>query len=375
MKIVVIGAGIIGSTIAYHLARKGSDITIVDKGKPGSGASNHSFAWINAGPKSPFGYHDLNRRSMEMWERFVQSLQVDVGLRWGGKVSWEADSARGDELLQRTKLLQTWGYPTRIIDPDTLCMLVPGLDPGPVAVAEYSEIEGHVEPPRVVEACVDKIGALGGQILSDTEVIDIKKDRNGRVDKIFTTNGDIECDVLVIAAGTNTTGLASMIGLDIPQQESPGVVVRTDIQNPLLTSVPVVYMPPIDQLEQEVHIRQLMDGSFMIGEGSQESLARDDSQGHADTLLDRTAHYFPAITGTKAIVEPVGYRPMPLDGYPIVGWTGSPSNVYVALTHSGVTLAPLFGQIATMEILDDANVQFMDGYRPTRTFTLNRYGH
>jgi glycine/D-amino acid oxidase-like deaminating enzyme len=375
MKIVVIGAGIVGSTIAYHLALKGSDITLVDKSKPGCGASNHSFAWINAGPKSPFGYHDLNRRSMEMWERFVQRLQVDVGLRWGGKVSWEADAARADELLQRTKLLQRWGYPTRLIDSDTLCTLVPGLNPGPVVVAEYSEIEGHVEPPRVVKACVSKTVELGGQMLSDTEVIGIEKDRNSRVVKILTTNGDIECDVLVIAAGTDTTVLANMIGIDIPQQESPGVVVRTDIQTALLTSVPVVYMPPIDQQEQEVHIRQLVDGSFMIGEGSQESLALDDSQDHANTLLDRAVRYFPSISGTKAIVEPVGYRPMPLDGYPVIGWAETSSNVYVVLTHSGVTLAPLFGQIASMEILDDTTVQFMEEYRPTRTFTLNRYEH
>ena len=120
-----------------------------------------------------------------------------------------------------------------------------------------------MEPPRVVEACVARIGELGGQILSDTEVIGIEKGKNGRIDKILTANGDIECDVLVIAAGTDTTGLVNMIGIDLPQQESPGVVVRTDIQNALLTSVPVVYMPPIDQLEQEVHIRQLMDLSLI----------------------------------------------------------------------------------------------------------------
>ena len=64
MKAVVIGAGIVGASIGYHLAARGADVTLIDKNKPGSGASSHSFAWINAGPKSPFEYHDLNRRSL-----------------------------------------------------------------------------------------------------------------------------------------------------------------------------------------------------------------------------------------------------------------------------------------------------------------------
>ena len=105
MKAVVIGAGIVGASIGYHLAARGADVTLIDKNKPGSGASSHSFAWINAGPKSPFEYHDLNRRSLEMWERFAQKLNTDVGLRWGGKVSWEAETHRAEELRQRTKLL------------------------------------------------------------------------------------------------------------------------------------------------------------------------------------------------------------------------------------------------------------------------------
>ena len=80
MKAVVIGAGIVGASIGYHLAARGADVTLIDKNKPGSGASSHSFAWINAGPKSPFEYHDLNRRSLEMWERFAQKLRILIYL-------------------------------------------------------------------------------------------------------------------------------------------------------------------------------------------------------------------------------------------------------------------------------------------------------
>ena len=375
MKAVVIGAGIVGASIGYHLAARGADVTLIDKNKPGSGASSHSFAWINAGPKSPFEYHDLNRRSLEMWERFAQKLNTDVGLRWGGKVSWEAETHRAEELRQRTKLLQDWGYPIREISSDSLCAMVPGLDPGPVSVAEYSEIDGHVEPPRVVGACVQKVSDLGGTVLINTEVLSFGRDTQGNVNKVVTSIGDLVCDVVVIAAGVDSSRLAEMIGADVPQQESPGVVVRTDARPALLSNVPVVYMPPINQRERQVHIRQLMDGSFMIGEGSQESMALDDSPQHATELLGRATHYFPELAGTEAIAEPVGYRPMPLDSYPVIGWTQESSNVYISLTHSGVTLAPLIGQVASMEILARADLVFMSSYRPNRKFILTVHDH
>ena len=95
---------------------------------------------------------------------------------------------------------------------------------------------------------------------------------------------------------------------------------------------------------------------MMIGEGTQESLAEDDSQEHADDLLDRARRFLPALNGARAVPVPVGWRPMPLDGYPIMGFTQEAPNLYVALTHSGVTLAPLISQLSMLEICDGAVV-------------------
>ena len=106
---------------------------------------------------------------------------------------------------------------------------------------------------------------------------------------------------------------------------------------------------------------------MMIGEGSQESLAEDDSQAHADDLLERAGAHLPALASAEAIPVPVGWRPMPLDGYPILGFTGEAPNMYIALTHSGVTLAPVISQLAMLEICDGAVVDsVLAPYRLTR---------
>ncbi len=387
LQVVVAGAGIVGASIAYHLAQRGAGVTIVDSGQPGFGASSHSFAWINAGHKSPAGYHDLNRRSLEMWDRFAQRLGGDVGLRWGGKLSWESTSDGAAALKERVRQLQEWGYPTRLLDEAELHALAPELSLGTVTAAEFSEIEGQVEPQMVVDACLRGARELGAKLVEGTSVTAFARSKGSpRVEGLETGSGSLPCDVVVLAAGVNTTELAAMAGIHVPQEESPGVVIRTDPRPRLLSTVPVVYAPaldpdPPDSVRGEIHLRQCHDGTFIIGEGHQESLRQDDTQAHADDLLGRAIHYLPSLAGARAITVPVGYRPMPLDGYPILGFpaTGSPapgsqasgsaeaaSNVYIALTHSGVTLAPVIGELAAIEIIDGVRVESLSPYRPER---------
>ena len=407
LLVVVVGAGIVGASIAYHLAQRGAGVTIVDSGKPGFGASSHSFAWINAGHKSPAAYHDLNRRSLEMWDRFAQRLGCDIGLRWGGKLSWEATSQGAAELKERVRQLQEWGYPSRLLDEAELHQLAPELSLGSVTAAEFSEIEGQVEPQMVVDACLGRARELGAKLVEGTSITAFARSKGGpRFESLETSAGSLPCDAVVLAAGVNTTELAAKAGIHVPQEESPGVVIRTDPRPPLLPTVPVVYAPALDLNHSEIHLRQCHDGSLMIGEGNQESLRRDDTQAHADDLLGRAIHYLPSLAGARAITVPVGYRPMPLDGYPVLGFPapgspapgspapgspapgspapgspapgspapGSPApgsleaapNVYIALTHSGVTLAPLIGELAAIEIVDGVRVETLAPYRPER---------
>ncbi len=371
-KIAVIGAGIMGATIAWRLARRGVSVVLTDKGQPGHGASSHSFAWINAGAKEPAAYHNLNRRSLDMWTRFAQAVGDDgdpatVGLRWGGKVSWEADPANVERLVARVRQLQAWGYPTRLVDAGELRRLEPALEVGPVAAAEYSPNEGQVEPQLVVDGCLRRLGAMGCEILTGTEVLGFERGGDGRVRSLNTSAGSRDVDGVVMAAGTDTTRLASLAGIRVPQAESPGVVIRTTPLPPLLNNVPVVYAPALGDGRREIHIRQCADGRLMIGEGDQESLAEDDSQAHADDLLARARSYLPGIGDAQAIPVPVGWRPMPLDGYPVMGFAAESPNLYVALTHSGVTLAPVLSQLAAQEICEETPADAVLGpYRPQR---------
>ena len=221
--IAVIGAGILGAAIAWRLAARGRRVTLLERGQPGAGASSHSFAWINAGAKQPVAYHNLNRRSLEMWPRFAAAIGDDgnpasIGLRWGGKIAWEsgADPDAAAALTQRVRQLQSWGYPSRLVSAAELAALEPALDFGPVAVAEYSENEGQVEPPLVVDAALRRLAELDAAILPDTPVTGFAQDGGGRITAVATAAGAIPADAVVLAAGTATTDLAALAGVKTP---------------------------------------------------------------------------------------------------------------------------------------------------------------
>ena len=96
-KIVVIGAGIIGTMIAYELVKKGARVILIDKEIPASGASGNSFSWINATyPKKPFSYNLLSQMGIEAYKNLEREFQFDI--KWSGSLEWF------EELDQQEKL-------------------------------------------------------------------------------------------------------------------------------------------------------------------------------------------------------------------------------------------------------------------------------
>ena len=366
MKVVVIGAGIVGASIAYHLALRPSiEVLVLDAGRAGSGASGHSFAWTNAFNKKPRHYHDFNRRSVDLWHRFVARLGVTEALSCNGNLVLENTEERAVDLRAQVAQLQAWGYPSRLLDAGELAALEPALATHSFTAACYSPQEGHVDVDAVIRACLEQAKALGATVHEDMGPVAIVPG-SGEATRIETGSGVVEADLVIVAAGTETPSLVAPLGTAIPQEVSPGVVIRTDAQPRLLQSVSLVHLPAIDERRMEMHLRQLPDGKLHMGQGTQESLDRDDSQAHADDLLARAAHYFPALKGATAIAQPVGYRPMPADGLPVLGRTPKAPHVYVAMMHSGVTLAPLVGELVALEVCEDVSVDWLEPYRPQR---------
>ena len=138
----------------------------------------------------------------------------------------------------------------------------------------------------------------------DTPVSGLRLATNGstvrRVQAVQTAQGEIVCDAVVLAAGTETSGLAAMAGLRSSRRKPWGGGAHRSAATYAADRVGTLHATS-RCARPEIHLRQLADGTLQIGEGSQESLARDDSQTHADELLARATHYLPALAGARAI--------------------------------------------------------------------------
>ena len=110
MKAVVVGAGVLGASVAYQLAKRGVGVTIVDKGIPGDAASSASFAWLNSNNKKLRSYHDLNVMSIAEWAAVDRELRGSSWLRQVGNVHIAANAEDAAALLERVERLQSYGY-------------------------------------------------------------------------------------------------------------------------------------------------------------------------------------------------------------------------------------------------------------------------
>jgi glycine/D-amino acid oxidase-like deaminating enzyme len=369
--VVIVGGGIIGSSIAFNLSFRDARVTLVDAAEPGQAASRVSFAWMNGRDKNPRHYHDLNRRSVDMWDRFVRRLGGDVGVRWGGEMRWAATEAGAKDFVQRVRTLQSWGYPIRMINEAEMREKEPNFEFGPVTAAAYTHIEGHADTGKVIEACLRHAKANGVEVQTNTNVTGLQMGRassgSPRIEALETDKGEIECDVVVLATGADTTQLAARAGIEISHHYTFGCTVITEPIAPVFQNFAVVHTPR--DADPQMNFRQFADGTFMMHGGSHGG-AEDESMGRTDEDAERVflsaQKYVPSLKQTRIKEIRRGRRPMPGDGHPILGFAEAVPNLYFATMHSGVSLAALVGEYATTEIIDGARIDILEHYRVER---------
>ena len=366
----MIGAGVVGSSIAFNLSRRDVRVTVVDANEPGQAASLVSFAWANGRDKSPHYYHDLNRRSVDMWYRLAKRLGDIDAFTWGGEMRWSATEEGAEELKVRVEELQSWGYPVRLLSPSEVRELEPDIETGDVTAASYTDIEFHVDTPMFVRACLEKATERGAEVLAMTEVVGLRLGQAGNqttVEAVQTDKGELPCDAVVLAGGADTAELAAHADLEVPFGHTFGATVITEPVEPAFRNVAVIFTPRDRQ--PMMNIRQLKDGSVMVHGGSHgadrdESIGRTDED--AESLLSSAGEYLPGLRASQIREVRRGRRPMPQDGRPILGFARSVPNLYFAAMHSGVSLGALVGEFATTEIVDGARIEILEPFRVER---------
>jgi glycine/D-amino acid oxidase-like deaminating enzyme len=328
---------------------------VLEKIKPGAGATANSFAWINA-KKQPHPYFTLSLMGIQAWRELHADIGSELPVRWGGSLEWTTAADRAARQAETARRFQTWGYPLRFVDEKRLRELEPNVVFGTVSGATHAEIEGAADPVGATEVILAQAQRAGARVIHPSEVVGLDRP-NGRLRAVKTTQGDVEADVLVVACGTDTPKIAAMADLRVQLTRSPGILFHTP---PQPMTVDRILLSPIG------NVKQKPDGRIATGLDFGPSPVEDATKEKGEAFLQKMSGVLPRLT--QATVEKVtlGFRPLPKDSFPIVGFPQGTPDVYVTVMHSGVTLGPLVGWLAAMEILDGIRVDPLAPYRIER---------
>jgi glycine/D-amino acid oxidase-like deaminating enzyme len=278
---------------------------------------------------------------------------------------WTITDPGAQELRTRVAELQSWGYSIRELPIEEAREKEPGVEFGDVTSVSFTESDGHVDPIRVARACLSRVEELGGTVRIGERVTGMVHS-NSTITHVKTDRTEYSCDAVVIAVGAKSPEIAAMAGLNITNTHSSGATVVTNpLEDDLFNSIVAMHSPR-DVGGVLLNMRQLSDGRVMIHGGTHDGSIADDSLEDAEMLLEETKIYLPVVSGLNVEEIRRALRPMPSDGFPVIGRLPSAPNAYITYTHSGVTLAPIIGEMAALELATNEQVEILAPYRPDR---------
>ena len=340
-RIVVIGAGIVGASLAYHLAGKGANVTVVEAGEVASGVTATSFAWLNTTHDAPDPIAALRSAAIDSYHRLEHELPA-VEIRWTGALCYDADIQPGADSRITRQRIQA---------------LEPRLR-NPPEQAQFKAEEGALDAVHTTHALMEGAQAHGTTLLTHTQVLGFRM-HGSQVTGVETSLGVIDADVVVLAAGTGIPALTKLLGVPLPIDASPAIFIRYNASPGIVRTL--ISNPAME-------VRESAEGTWLAAE----DYLDDAPENQAAAIARRTAQAIAGELEGVTFIEPqlvcVGLRPIPADGIPIIGQLPGISGVYVCAMHPGVTLAAIVGSLASEEIMEDRICPALAPCRPERFF-------
>ena len=356
--VVVVGAGIVGAAVAYELALAGAAVTLLDKSLPASGVTGDSFAWIGGpgGSDVPDGSWHLRRGALQAYRRLERQVP-GVRVRWTGSLAWYGPGRDEHELIEARSL----GPDEHLLDAARTTRLEPNLAVPP-ARALHRDSDGAVDPVAVTDALVAAARAHGARLVVGTAVTALCAPE-GRVSGVRTSQGFVAADTVVVTAGVDAPGLCAPLGYQLPIAPSPALLLR-------FTATPGLVRTLV--ASPDIEVRETADGQLLVAAGYSGEASHDDLVDAARETLNRLTATFAGAHDATLVSVRLAARPMPADGLPVIGPLPGVDGVYVAVMHSGVTLAPVAARLLAAEITAGIEADELDGVRPARFRTSRR---
>ncbi len=363
-QVVIIGGGVIGSSVAYHLTQLGwSDVVLIERDRLTSGTTWHAAGLIVSGGMTTETSAWMSKYTRELYEGLEEETGVSTGFRPVGYVQTGASPDRIDKLRREADFLRCVGIEREEISPDEVKELWPMLDTSDLIAGFYTANEGRADPANCAMSLA-KGARLGGvKIFEETPVVGFILD-GGRVTGVRTIRGDIRCEHVVNCGGMWARQIGEMAGVAVPLQAAEHAYLITDQFESVSSDMPILEDP-----DRFAYYRE-ETGGLMVGlfepvgaPWSVEGVPDDFSFGHIENDWDRLAPYLELAMEPFPILEQVGIRHLftgpesfTPDNGSLIGPAPEVENFWVAAGFNslGILLGGGAGKIVAHWIVDGA---------------------
>ena len=379
VECAIVGGGIAGASVAYHLAQRGvDDVVLYERGTVASETTPKSFALFGTwGDRTQFRlkqhamqvYNQLARETPEITYERIDHLSVGTTPETRDNFERAVETGADVGGIFATGSGRT---PVEYLQPDEIenRLFFPQLDTSAVTGAVYRPDVGYFSPAALVEALLARAEAAGIEVRERAAVEDIHVE-GGAVSGLTVDGERIDAESVVVAAGPWTPDIAEKAGIDLPVRHSLAPVLVVDAGETNGT------LPSLKHHESNYNVRpNAADGTVWIGnhaDGYQggdrldpdavPSSVSDEVRQGARDVLDR---FLPSLADAPVVDEWVGVRSLTPDGNPIAGWTAVEGLSVIAFNTSGIQLSPGIGDVVTTQLVDGEPTEYYDALSGSR---------
>ena len=347
-EIVIIGGGMVGASIAYHLLKLGArSVAIFEKSYISSGATGRCGGGIRQQWSTPNNVR-LAMRSVQLFEKFKEEIGMDIEYKQGGYLLLAYTDEEAQDFENNVRMQKEEGLKVEILSPNMVKKRFPYINIEGVKLATFCASDGHANPHLANFGYIKKSTELGADVLTHTKVENVEVS-NGRVVGVQTTRGYVKCDVIVNAAGAWSKDVAKMAGVELPTES---------FRHQILVTEPVEnFMDPlVMSFSHNFYIRQTKHGSILMGQGDKDEKPRINYNvtfKFTKEISHKLTKIFPFLRKIRIVRQWAGHYNMSPDAQPIVGKAPSLENYFYAVGFSGhgFMLAPAVGEALAELIL------------------------
>lgn len=380
-RIIIIGGGVIGTSIAYHLSKYDARVMLIEKNDLATGSSGACDGLVFMQSKKPGVHLSLALESLKLFESLRFELPINIEFKkTGGMVVIENDTEY-KAMSKYVTAQQNIGLDVQLLDKAETLAKEPNLSPQ-IKGCTFSPLDAQVNPIYLTLAFALGAKKNNAEILTNTNVLDILT-KNNQVVGVRTDKGNFDADIIVNAGGSMAGLVSDLIGIPIPVRPRRGQIAVTNASVPILNHclitanyIAAKFDPSLAAKGGHgISMEQTDNGNLLLGSTREfVGFNKQNTISGIQTIIRKTTNILPELKRLQVIRTFAGLRPYTPDGLPLLGPVEGLNGYFIAAGHEGdgIALSPITGELMARLLLEKKSFIDLGPFSPKR-FKNNGY--